>query len=157
MSENLTQAQRAALEAAVLDLDAAATPTSSDVFTACGVHAADLRDAIKAALQPQAGEPKPVAWRWRHTAKTYGHDCETPGPWHEGKPPPYFPSEAWRYEEQPLFAHPPKPDPDVVRLVEAALEMDCAFGRWTGKTARQEQAMSGLAAAIAPFSALGEG
>lgn len=50
MTEALKPAHRAALDVAIEDLDAAAQPTKSEVFTACGVHAADLRDAIKAAL-----------------------------------------------------------------------------------------------------------
>lgn len=51
---DLTVAQRAALDVAIEDLDAAAQPTKAEVFTACGVHAADLRDAIKAALAPRS-------------------------------------------------------------------------------------------------------
>ena len=48
--DQLKPAHRAALDVAIEDLDAAAQPTKSEVFTACGAHAADLRDAIKAAL-----------------------------------------------------------------------------------------------------------
>lgn len=59
----MTPAQRAALDVAIEDLDAAAQPTKSEVFTACGVHAADLRDAIKAVLAlseaPAPVEPRP--------------------------------------------------------------------------------------------------
>lgn len=65
MAEDLKPAHRAALDVAIEDLDAAATPSKSEVFTACGPHAADLRDAIKAALAiieeaRRAPAPEPV-------------------------------------------------------------------------------------------------
>lgn len=66
MAEQLKPAHRAALDVAIEDLDAAAQPTKSEVFVACGAHAADLRDAIKAALAliPAVSAERPGREAW---------------------------------------------------------------------------------------------
>lgn len=105
----------------------------------------------------QAGEPKPVAWRIQ----------ELNGPWMVSTDPLFvrlWSDHGWKVE--PLFTHTPKADPDVVRLVEAARlarrYAGVAIASATGRSpaSAEEQLHNDLAsidAALATFSALGEG
>ena len=112
------------------------------------------------ARAPQAGEPKPVAWRYRNIGdeRWMVSDDE------------YFPrmfkanaQRAGRAAEiEPLFAHPPKADPDVVRLAEAlkeAIESNINHHHIRSRDGYCERVeeydtIKRWRAALAPFSAL---
>lgn len=149
------------------------------IVCACGVRTfscAYYDDAITAwnTRARQAGEPKLVGWgllnpdtgRYRNALCATREAAEDIA---SRRSDNYLTLEA-----RPLFAQPPKADPDVVRLVEAAREgLICAEADL--ETLKQECEAAGEApegdelypvykgrrdqikAALAPFSALGEG
>lgn len=150
MSENLKPENKALIARLAL-------PTAgfrSDL-PSCAMSLRDLEAIIDAAREegraPQAGEPKPVAWMVHGSGAAFlMHDEPKNGV-------------APGLTVTPLFANPPKPDPDVVRLVEfdwrglvwATMERQREAGESREMLARW--LAEDIRAALAPFSALGEG
>lgn len=148
MTRNTTERERIAREVAYIRDQAKLTMMGQTSRLNMILDAADRIDAILSAT-PDAESVEPVAWRWRHTAAVYGPNAP-PGRWNDGHPPPHYPGEAWRFEVQPLFAHPPAlpvgAEPSNLQKVQSASQ-----GLGQPGSGSQPEAADSAKAALAPL------